>query len=145
MRKLFFGTLVLFVSAIFAQTQIEQSTYGYNIYLINGYYQNLDRLNPDKKSRNQTFLISGVAYELNLEKETIKIKTDHIALLPLLTAPLTIERAELTISLDSWHTVVVIESSPEKVWRTVYGRVPVTFNGATEYKYRIVQPRTRIN
>lgn len=127
--------------------QVKQSK-NINIYLLAEPWSKFNKknLHLDAKPTKDTYIIICNWYEINFEKESLKVRADVIGLLPFLyTALLEFEPSEaITILLKMWDTVVVVEhestSDSDLVYLTVYGR---DFSRPGS-RYRIIEPRHKI-
>jgi hypothetical protein len=122
----------------------------FSIYLISGPYKKLNwkKFNPDKAPKTRTLVVSGDRYEIDLEKQLLKVNVKKFGFSARSHSPtLEMEPREISIPLKTrktrWQTVIVLEQvmfgDDTSNYQTIYG-----FDSSSlECCYRLIQPRQK--
>ena len=152
MKKLSLLAFILLASLIYTsplstQITVDAASPVFKIYLFRESYGKINVKKFDPGTKNQLF---GRDFEINLENETLHLTTDGMSKKLRNDISVAYNNPHLRLKLTNrWRTILVIEgvldgSADNQKYRTMYGLVPIISNGKTEYKYCIIEPRTRI-
>ena len=127
-------------------TEMATMPHAANVYLFAEPYDQLDLKNfsPEQTPKFEVYLLETHGCLMNLKEQWISCTTNGLVRLPLPTTQLGFMRSvPVTLSLDNWRTVVVLESEHDKKTgkneniRDVV--LPIEY-GLREYSYRRLLP-----